>query len=94
LSLRERRADLSELPTPRRSPIAVTVGPGHYEHTANPGELGNFAIAGHRAGHGAPFGDLDEIEVGDVVEIESATGVWTSSQRMYVSGVLSDGAEV
>jgi LPXTG-site transpeptidase (sortase) family protein len=92
-----------------------------------------------RAGHGAPFADLDEIEVGDVAEVETATGVWSytidqgpriiaptdlwvvdpvpgdgaeadptqrritlttchprygSSQRLYVSGVLSAGEEV
>ena len=117
----------------------LTRGPGHYGGSANPGELGNVAIAGHRAGHGAPFADLDKIEVGDVIEVETATGVWTytidegphvidpteiwvvdpapgqgpnaepterritlttchprygSSQRMYVSGVLSAGEEV
>lgn len=114
-------------------------GPGHYEETADPGELGNVAIAAHRSGHGAPFADLDRIRKGDVVELQTAAGTWTytideparviettdtwvvdpvpgqsadaepterritlttchprygSSQRMYVSGVLTDGEEL
>lgn len=52
-------------------------GPGHYVHSANPGELGNLAIAGHRSGHGAPFHNLDQLQVDDVIEIETADGVWT-----------------
>lgn len=114
-------------------------GPGHYPDSALPGELGNLSIAGHRSGHGAPFHDLDKVEVGDTVEIQTADGVWTytfdtaptvinpsdvwvidpvpgaaadaepterritlttchprygSSQRMYISGVLTSGEEV
>jgi LPXTG-site transpeptidase (sortase) family protein len=114
-------------------------GPGHYEDTADPGELGNVSIAAHRAGHGAPFADLDRVGIGDTVEVETAAGTWTytidepaqvieptdtwvvdpvpgqsadaepterritlttchprygSSQRMYVSGVLTDGEEI
>jgi LPXTG-site transpeptidase (sortase) family protein len=52
-------------------------GPGHYEDTADPGELGNVAIAAHRSGHGAPFAHLDRIGIGDVVELETAAGTWT-----------------
>src|SRR5512139_1977410 len=37
----------------------LEVGPGHYKNTAYPGEPGNFAVAGHRVGKGAPFNDLD-----------------------------------
>lgn len=114
-------------------------GPGHYEDTADPGELGNFSVAAHRAGHGAPFADLDRVGIGDAVEVETAAGTWTytidqparvieptdtwivdavpgqgtgaepterritlttchprygSSQRLYVSGVLTDGEEI
>jgi len=32
----------------------LDAGPGHYTGTAFPGELGNFAVAGHRVGKGAP----------------------------------------
>lgn len=112
-------------------------GPGHYSDTAQAGELGNFSIAGHRSGHGQPFIDMDKIQVGDIVEIETMDSTWTytidqpptivqptdtwvvdpvpgageaqpnerritlttchprygSSERMYVSGVLTSGKE-
>lgn len=114
-------------------------GPGHYLHSADPGELGNLAIAGHRSGHGEPFAHLDSLRAGDTIEVETADGEWTytvdqeptvimptdvwvidpvpgadadaepaerritlttchprygSTQRMYVSGVLTAGEEV
>jgi sortase A len=55
----------------------LTRGPGHYADSGDPGELGNLSIAGHRSGYGAPFNHMDKMEVGDVIEIETADGVWT-----------------
>ncbi|WP_158542793.1 class E sortase [Phytoactinopolyspora halophila] len=52
-------------------------GPGHYPDSADPGELGNFGVAAHRAGHGEPFADFPELHVGDIVEVETAEGVFT-----------------
>lgn len=49
----------------------LETGPGHYVGTAMPGEVGNFAVAGHRVGTGSPFLDLDQLEVGDPVVIET-----------------------
>lgn len=114
-------------------------GPGHYSDSANPGHLGNLAIAGHRSGYGAPFADMHEMRAGDTIEIETADGTWVytidqppvviapsetwvvdpvpgaasgtepeerrltlttchprygSSERMYVSAVLTSGPEV
>ncbi len=46
-------------------------GPGHYVHTALPGEVGNFAVAGHRVGKGEPFLNLDHLRPGDAVVIET-----------------------
>lgn len=44
---------------------------GHFKNTAFPGEKGNCAIAGHRSyTHGEYFNRLDELEVGDLVQIE------------------------
>lgn len=48
-------------------------GLGHYPETAKPGEVGNFAIAGHRATNGEPLRDIDQLKVGDEVIIETAT---------------------
>lgn len=42
-------------------------GPGHYPGTPLPGQVGNAAIAGHRTTYGAPFFDLDQLDVGDEI---------------------------
>jgi sortase A len=50
---------------------ALEKGPGHYTETALPGDVGNFAIAGHRVGKGEPFLNLDHLRPGDAVIIET-----------------------
>lgn len=49
----------------------LAVGPGHYPTSALPGEPGNFAVAGHRIGKGAPFNDLDKLNSCDAVIVET-----------------------
>jgi sortase A len=49
-------------------------GPGHYLGTAQPGQAGNVAIAGHRTTHGAPFNRLAELAPGDPIYLTTATG--------------------
>jgi sortase A len=46
-------------------------GVGHYPSTALPGEVGNFAVAGHRATNGEPFAHLDLVKVGDSLVVET-----------------------
>lgn len=46
-------------------------GPGHYVDTAMPGEPGNFSLAGHRVGDGAPFNDLDLLQSCDALVVET-----------------------
>ncbi|WP_439659458.1 class E sortase [Lentzea sp. HUAS TT2] len=53
------------------TPADLEIGPGHYRATAGPGEKGNFAIAGHRVGKGAPFNDLDLLQSCDAVVVEN-----------------------
>jgi sortase A len=52
----------------------LEVGPGHYVGTALPGSPGNFAVAGHRVGKGAPFNDLDLLGSCDAIVVETQTG--------------------
>ena len=52
-------------------------GVGHYSSTALPGQVGNFAVVGHRATHGKPFGRLLELQRGDQVIVETRTAVYT-----------------
>ncbi|KJY43957.1 sortase [Streptomyces sp. NRRL B-1568] len=52
-------------------------GLGHYEHTAELGGTGNFAVAGHRRTYGDPFKDLDELRPGDTVVLTDGTTWFT-----------------
>lgn len=52
-------------------------GVGHYSSTALPGDIGNFAVAGHRVTHGQPFARLLELVQGDHVIIETRDAVFT-----------------
>jgi sortase A len=47
-------------------------GIGHYPDTQLPGQVGNTAYAGHRAGHGNPLIDIDTIRPGDAIVVETA----------------------
>jgi sortase A len=49
----------------------------HYKGTALPGQVGNFAVAGHRATHGQPFANLDRVRPGDLVIVETQAAVYT-----------------
>lgn len=50
----------------------LSIGPGHYVGTAFPGQPGNFAVAGHRVGQGAPFNDLDLLQSCDSIIAETS----------------------
>ena len=52
-------------------------GPGHYPTTGLPGAGTTVAIAGHRTTYGAPFRDIDAIEVGDGIEVEMPYGTFS-----------------
>ncbi len=63
----------------------LEAGPGHYVSSQLPGQLGNFAVAGHRVGTGEPFLNLDRLRPGDTIIVQTA-GNW------YVYSVLGDRA--
>ncbi len=65
--------------------VQLAQGPGHYVGTAMPGQQGNAAFAGHRVGRGSPFLDLDQLEPGDPIVVETADA-W------FVYRVLGDPA--
>ena len=52
----------------------LTRGPGHYPHSAQPGEEGNVAVAGHRTTYGSPFFHLDAVSEGDRIEVTDREG--------------------
>lgn len=49
-------------------------GPGHYPGTAVPGYTGNSVISGHRTTYSRPFHDLDLLEPGDAIVVDTAAG--------------------
>ncbi len=52
-------------------------GVGWYPSTAQPGEVGNFALAGHRITNGEPFRRMLDLRVGDIVTIETRQAILT-----------------
>jgi len=50
---------------------------GHYLGTQQPGQAGNFALAGHRNTHGEPFRYLNHLRVKDTVQVETSAATFT-----------------
>lgn len=49
-------------------------GAGHYEGTAEPGEEGNFAVAGYQWTNGAPLRGLERLSEGDRIHVRETLG--------------------
>ena len=62
-------------------------GISHFPGAALPGQKGNFALAGHRATHGEPLRDIDQLVEGDEVIIETETGSYV--YRMTQDAIVS-----
>jgi sortase A len=56
---------------------ALRAGAGHYADTPLPCEIGNVAIAGHRTTYGRPFHNVDLLEVGQEITLETPIGTCT-----------------
>ena len=52
-------------------------GFGHFRGTAAPGQVGNYALAGHRVTHGEPLRRMPELRPGDKVVVETRNRVHT-----------------
>jgi sortase A len=50
---------------------------GHYPGTQQPGQAGNFALAGHRNTHGEPFRYLPRLRLKDTVQVETSAAIYT-----------------
>ncbi|WP_326966050.1 class E sortase [Arthrobacter sp. CG_A4] len=73
--------------------VLDTLGLGHYEGTAMPGELGNFVVAGHRQTHGAVLDEIHTLVPGDKIYVQTADAFYT---YVYRNGeiVLPDRTDV
>jgi sortase A len=50
---------------------ALSSGLGHFDSSAGPGRVGNYALAGHRVTHGEPLRDMPSLRPGDRVVVET-----------------------
>jgi sortase A len=62
-------------------------GMGHYSGTAFPGQVGNFALAGHRTTYGRPLNNIDLLQKGDVIVVETKVAyiVYTVDRHVIVT---------
>ncbi|WP_257995241.1 class E sortase [Brevibacterium luteolum] len=58
-------------------PVLNRMGLGRYPNAAMPGEVGNFAMAGHRVTYGKPLNLIAEIRPGDEAIVQTADGYYT-----------------
>lgn len=58
-----------------------SAGLGHYPQSNDLGEIGNFAVAGHRTTYGAPLGNIDQLRVGDRLYVETEAGWYVYRYR-------------
>jgi sortase A len=68
-------------------------GIGHYVGTAMPGQVGNFAVSGHRTTYGRPFHNIDLLRRGDRIVVETKASYIVYSVDRHVI-VTPDKAEV
>jgi sortase A len=62
---------------------SYSAGVGHYRGTAMPGQVGNFAIAGHDSGWGNTFIDLSKLRIGDRIYVLTGDGWYTYTFRNF-----------
>src|SRR5690606_10194360 len=58
-------------------PATLARGVGRDTDGAEPGEIGNLVLSGHRVTHGEPFRDFLSLRAGDEVIVETRTHVHT-----------------
>ena len=59
------------------SSTILTKGYGHFTKSADPGEVGNYALAAHRVTHGEPLRRMPELRPGDEVVVETVDTTYT-----------------
>ncbi len=62
---------------------SYTAGVGHYPGTQMPGEVGNFAVAGHDSGWGNAFIDLSKLRLNDAIYVQTKDGWYTYRFRNF-----------
>lgn len=71
----------------------LSSGVGIYDQAVEPGEIGNFSVAGHRITRGEPFRRLLEIQKGDQIIIETRDAIYTYIIDVAPSELTVDASE-
>ncbi len=69
---------------------ALASGVGWDPKSADPGQIGNFAIAAHRVTHGEPFAKFPELRKGDKVVVETREKIFTYRLRQGGQDITVD----
>ena len=56
---------------------STELGVGHYPGTQMPGQVGNFAIASHRSAYGGGMHEIEQLQLGDAIYIQTRDGWYT-----------------
>lgn len=56
---------------------STQLGVGHYPDTQMPGEVGNFAIAAHRSAYGGGMHEIEQLQLGDAIYVQTRDGWYT-----------------
>ncbi len=72
--LRVPRLDLNLVVVNGTNASDLRRGPGRHEDTFMPGEGKIVYVAGHRTTYGAPFSDINQLDVGDPITVELPYG--------------------
>ncbi|MBT2497787.1 class E sortase [Agromyces sp. ISL-38] len=59
------------------------LGVGHYPGTQMPGQVGNFAIASHRSAYGGGMHEVEQLQLGDAIYIQTQDGWYTYRFRDF-----------
>ncbi|MFI7483746.1 class E sortase [Kocuria sp. M1R5S2] len=63
--------------------VLDALGLGHYEHSAMPGDVGNFALAGHRQTNGKVLDLVHTLVPGDRIYVRTGEGYYTYTVRSH-----------
>ncbi len=62
---------------------STEIGVGHYPDTQMPGQIGNFAIAAHRSAYGGGMHEIEQLQLGDAIYIQTQEGWYTYRFRDF-----------
>jgi sortase A len=75
------------------SASALRAGAGHYPETPLPCEAGNVGIAGHRTTYGKPFANIDRLNTGDTIILDTPVGSCTYQIEKVAAGRTAAGGD-